>query len=97
GYDLVAALEQRLDDVAREHAAGRNPHRLLFPSPKGGWWWATSFTNKYFSKAAEAAGWERLEWTEDNNEGKEVRRRMWVHTMHSLRHRFARDRIDIYD
>lgn len=97
GFALYDALGERLEQVEFEHRQGRNPKRLLFPAPKGGWWWASSFTAKCFSKAADLAGWDKHEWTEVNDEGTVVNRRLWVHTMHSLRHRFARDRIDIYN
>jgi hypothetical protein len=63
----------------------------LFPAPQGGWFWASSFDD-HFERAAEQAQWPHLDWKEDGRS-----RRLWVHTMHSLRHRFARDRIDLWE
>lgn len=91
GFNLRDALELRLEEIEHEHSAGRNPRRLVFPAPFGGWWWATSFTNDFYARAATAAGFDRLEWIDDDGKP----RKQWVHTMHSLRHRFARDRIDL--
>jgi integrase len=91
GYPLMERLRDRVEEVETEYQAGRNPHRLLFPAKKGGYWWKTSFTNDFFTPAAEAAGWERLSWVENGKV-----RFQWKHTMHSLRHRMARDAIDIW-
>lgn len=97
GYHLLEALTARIEEVEIEHAEGRNPMRLLYPAPMGGWWWATGFDNDFYAAAATAAGFKRLELRDEVVEdGKIVEkvRRQWVHTMHNLRHRFARDRID---
>jgi integrase len=91
GFHLYDALGERLDQTDFEQRRGYNPKRLLFPAPQGGWWWETGFVGDFFAKAADAAGWDHLDWTDDAGE-----HRIWVHTMHSLRHRFARDRIDHY-
>ncbi len=98
GYDLAAELEKRLFEVEREHELGRNPQRLLFPALKGGYHWAGSFTTKVFVPACLAAGWEQLSWEEEvERDGKlvVVARHAMKHTQHSLRHRFARDCIDL--
>jgi hypothetical protein len=93
GFALHDALGERLERIDWEHTKGRNPKRLLFPAPQGGWWWASTFSDKYFNVAAAAAGWEARTWVDEHGR----HRRLWVHTAHSLRHRFARDRIDTYD
>lgn len=93
GFALHDALCERLERIDFEHSKGRNPKRLLFPAPQGGWWWASAFSDKYFNVAAAAAGWEARTWVDEHGRD----RRLWVHTAHRLRHRFARDRIDIYD
>ena len=92
GYELAEALAVRLDEVDAEHAAGTNPKRLLFPASKGGWWWASQFARDLFNPSAEEAGWQRLEFVDVHGK----LRHEWVHTMHSLRHRFATDRINVY-
>lgn len=91
-YEFVEALAVRLDEVEAERKAGTNPKGLLFPASKGGWWWASGFAQDLFNPAAEAAGWERLEFLDAHGKV----RHEWVHTMHSLRHRFGTDRINVY-
>jgi hypothetical protein len=83
GFALHDALCERLERIDWEHSKGRNPKRLLFPAPQGGWWWASAFTIKYFNVAAAAAGWEARTWVDEHGRD----RRLWVHTAHSLRHR----------
>lgn len=99
GFPLAEELERRVWEVEEEHAAGANPHRLLFPAPQGGHHWPGNYTNDYFTPAALAAGWEQLTWTERKSEAGRlvvVERHQLRHTQHSLRHRFAKDHIDLY-
>jgi integrase len=93
GFHLRDALAERLEQVEQEFEQGKNPHRLLYPSWRGSWWWASSFTQDLFNKAAQSASWASVEWTDEHDR----KHRMWVHTMHSLRHRFATDRINVFD
>jgi integrase len=90
GYHLLDALGERLEKIEWEHKRGMNPRRLLIPAAQGGWMWNTAFTNDYFHKAAETADWEFIRWVEDDG----TPRKLLRHTFHTLRHRFARDRID---
>lgn len=93
GYPIAKALAARVAEARAEQEAGTNPRGLLFPAQKGGWHWASGFGRTYFTPAAETAGWDRIGWTNETGD----QEHLWVHTMHSLRHRFARDRIDTYD
>lgn len=99
GFNLAEALQKRRWEVEQEHKAGRNPHRLLFPAPRGGYHWPGNYTNDYFTPAALAAGWEQLTWTERRTRNGPlvvVECHQLRHTQHSLRHRFAKDHIDVY-
>jgi integrase len=99
GYHLSGALEKRLIEVEHEHEAGTNPRRLLFPAQHGGFLWPGAFTNDHFVRACLAAGWEQLKWEEVVVRGGKsvtIERHQMRHTQHSLRHRFARDQIDLY-
>lgn len=91
GYKLAEALDARIREVHQEHARGENDLNLLFPAKRGGYWWSTGFTNDEFSPAAELAKWPALTWKE-----KGKTRRQWIFTMHSLRHRFATDCLELW-
>lgn len=91
GYGLLDALGERLETIEWEHRQGRNPMRLLIPAAQGGWMWNTAFTNDYLHRAAREAGWEFIEWVDEHGRARKLLR----HTFHTLRHRFARDRIDL--
>lgn len=91
GFRLLDALAERIEQVDWEHRNGRSPKRLVFPAPQGGWFWHTSFTSDHLHAAAEAADWEFIRWTEPDGR----RRKLLRHPFHTLRHRFARDRIDL--
>lgn len=93
GYPLACEMKKRLEEIEEEFKNGKNPYRLLFPAPEGGYWWPTSYSTDRFTPAAIEAGWERQTWKVE--EGRKPRHQ-WVHTHHSLRHRFAHDAIEIW-
>lgn len=105
GFDLRTALATRATAARREQATGNNPQALLFPAPRGGLWWHTSFEADLLVPAMRAAGWPLRDWRERRDVWnpttrtyrRQTRSRVQaVLRWHSLRHRFARVAIDVY-
>lgn len=96
GYSLWDALCARAEQARGERLDGSNPRGLLFPAPRGGWFWVGNLRRSMFVPAALAAGWERQTYTETVRRTRngirvqEQRQRyQWRHTLHSLRHTYA--------
>lgn len=88
GFPLAEAVATRLDEVAREKAAGINRRGLLFPSER--WTWlGGNFHRDVFEPGALAAGWPYVEEEKPWGAGKTRRQRTWSLTWHSLRHTFV--------
>lgn len=116
GYDLLGAMTQRVAQMKVEMAAyaallHANPNAepqqpdLLFPSPGGGLFWHTTWSNDMFKKAAKDAGWKsstfkdkgtRLNPVSGEMETFERKRTLFQLTHHSLRHRWALDMLKHY-
>ncbi|RNM13152.1 tyrosine-type recombinase/integrase [Nocardioides pocheonensis] len=89
GFPLADAIAERLDEIAREKAAGTNPRGLLFPSERGTWLLGSNFHRDVFEPAALYAGWPFVEEVKPWGIGKTRRQRTWALTWHSLRHTFV--------
>ncbi|KRA30958.1 MULTISPECIES: tyrosine-type recombinase/integrase [unclassified Nocardioides] len=89
GFRLADAVQQRLDEVAHERAAGTNPRGLLFPSERGTWLLGSNFHRDVFEPAALLAAWPYVEEVKPWGVGKTRHQRTWALTWHSLRHTFV--------
>lgn len=97
GFPLADWVWQRAREAKQEQKAGKNEPALLFPSPRqGGYWRIRNLRRSAFVPAALEAGWDFQESAVTATVivgGKRVTRRtrarVWRHTLHSLRHRFA--------
>ena len=116
GYDLLGAMRQRMTQIKADMTAyashkQSNPSTepqqpdLLFPSPGGGLFWHTTWSNDMFKKAAKDAGWvssthkdkgTRLNPVSGEMETFERKRTLFQLTHHSLRHRWALDMLKHY-
>jgi integrase len=97
GYDLAAALTDRVAEVRGEQALGRNPLGLIFPAPRGGWWDESNFDERVWSAAAKAISMEsviRVRTVKKNKKLTEIKVTHWKFTSHSLRDRFAVTALD---
>lgn len=106
GYRLREGLFARCEAALAEQAAGRNPEALLFPAARGGMQWHSSFSTDVLLPAMRRANWPLQEWVEthevwsakDATYRLEVRNRVQAKLpWHSMRHRFARTMIDVYE
>lgn len=106
GYKLLKALRARCEEARREQTAGTNPEALLFPAPRGGMFHHSPFHEQYFTPAALAAGWPTQTWVETCDEWHSDTRHYETVTRecvqfdlvwHSMRHRFARTCVDVYN
>ncbi len=57
GYPLAGKLAARIEAARAEHAAGTNPHGLIFPSPRGTLWRSSNFARRVLAPAYTTAGW----------------------------------------
>jgi integrase len=89
GFPLADAIDRRLDEIAREKAAGTNPRGLLFPSERGTWLLGSNFHRDVFEPAALAADWPYVDEVKPWGVGKTRHQRTWALTWHSLRHTFV--------
>jgi len=112
----LGAMRQRMTQIKADMAAyaslkQSNPSTepqqpdLLFPSPGGGLFWHTTWSNDMFKKAAKDAGWAssthkdkgtRLNPVSGEMETFERKRTLFQLTHHSLRHRWALDMLKHY-
>ncbi len=107
GYPLADELVARAEQARTEQHGGTNPDALLFPTASkvasrrathvGGLWHHTAWSRDLFIPAALAAGWEASRWVEIHADGTVRDRLQMIHPWHSLRHRFARTAIDVWD
>ncbi len=87
-HDMVADdLERLVAGIRRDRRlTGRPEDALLFPAPRGGAVRAGTHSSRVWGPAAAACGWQRVE---DQPTAAGAKRRGWVWTPHSLRHRYA--------
>lgn len=106
GYELLTAIRKRVGAALAEQEAGTNRQALLFPATEGGLLWHSHWNAKILLPAMAAADWPLLHWTEHCERwNPEARQRVKVSrertnaelVWRSLRHRFARVAIDLYD
>lgn len=103
GESLNDMVCDRVDAALDEQASGANADALLFPAPRGGLWWHTSFEADLLRPAMVEAGWPLREWVEERDTSNPVTatytrqkrdRVLPVMPWHAHRHRFARIAID---
>lgn len=107
GYDLSRALHSRLEQAKLERANGFNAEGLLFPHPiSNDLFLYSEWKSDFVKPAALAAGWPYQEFDEQRFRLDTKIRRLvdqqrhvtqFDLVWHSLRHRFARTAIDVYN
>jgi hypothetical protein len=92
GYDVRSWLAERAAAALAEQAAGANPLALIWPAPRGGWWWHSNFSRAVLDPAYDDLGWPLTEVRLTT--GKVRRHRRF--TLHSLRDAYACTAVDVW-
>lgn len=90
GFDVRGWLAQRVAEALAEQAAGINPLALIFPAPKGGWWWHSNLRQRVLQPAMDELGWPTTEVVDAFGHSRRYAR----FTLHSLRDRYACTAVD---